>query len=101
MWIIVIVLRSHVYRTSSLTKVLADAFICGERGSLAVICTASPCASDTEHSIGTLRLAAVVSSEEKEGRRPMFLCVCSTYAMNTTNTTIKKINKYIIYESWL
>ena len=24
--------RSHVYRTSSLTKVLADAFICGDRG---------------------------------------------------------------------
>ncbi|CAK9041237.1 unnamed protein product, partial [Durusdinium trenchii] len=61
---------SHVYRTSSLTKVLADAFICGDRGRLAVICTASPCATDTEHSISTLRLGAALAgfsdTEEKE-----------------------------------
>lgn len=61
---------SHVYRTSSLTKVLADAFICGDRGRLAVICTASPCATDTEHTISTLRLGATLAgfadTEEKE-----------------------------------
>ncbi|CAJ1326985.1 unnamed protein product [Effrenium voratum] len=60
---------SHVYRTSSLTKILADAFI-SEKGRLAVICTASPCATDTEHTVSTLRLGAALAgfndSEEKE-----------------------------------
>jgi len=47
---------SHAYRASSLTKVLADAFIRGSEAQLAVVCTASPCATDTEHTIATLRM---------------------------------------------
>lgn len=46
---------SHAYRVSSLTKVLADSFQRGKDARLAVICTASPCASDTEHTLATLR----------------------------------------------
>jgi len=59
---------SHAYRASSLTKVLAEAFMRGGPGgaagrsphasatTLAVICTASPCATDTEHTVATLRM---------------------------------------------
>jgi len=41
------------FRQSSLTKVLAEAF--KQNAQLSVICTASPCCTDTEHSITTLR----------------------------------------------
>jgi len=41
------------FRQSSLTKVLAEAF--KKNAQLSVICTASPCCTDTEHSITTLR----------------------------------------------
>ena len=41
------------FRQSSLTKVLAEAF--HKNAQLSVICTASPCCTDTEHSITTLR----------------------------------------------
>merc|ERR1719428_702399 len=46
---------AHQYRVSALTKVLADAFIRGRDALLAVICTVSPCATDTEHTVTTLR----------------------------------------------
>lgn len=46
---------SHVYRGSALTKILAETFFRSEQASLAVICTVSPCATDTEHSVSTLR----------------------------------------------
>ncbi|CAE7694626.1 DSK1, partial [Symbiodinium pilosum] len=58
----------HVLRGSALTKLLAPGLIGG--GRLAVICTASPCASDTEHTVATLRLGAAlagcIEKEEKE-----------------------------------
>ncbi|CAD7959783.1 unnamed protein product [Amoebophrya sp. A25] len=44
---------THVYRSSCLTKLLADAF--QDNGELCIFCTVSPCATDTEHSITTLR----------------------------------------------
>ncbi|CAD7936675.1 unnamed protein product [Amoebophrya sp. A120] len=44
---------THVYRASCLTKLLADAF--QDNGQLCIFCTVSPCATDTEHSISTLR----------------------------------------------
>jgi kinesin family protein 2/24 len=47
---------SHAYRASSLTKILADAFIRGADARLAVICTVSPCATDTEHTVATMRM---------------------------------------------
>jgi len=46
---------SHAFRASSLTKVLAESFMRGKEARMTVICTASPCASDTEHTITTLR----------------------------------------------
>jgi len=70
---------SHVYRASSLTKVLASAFASSARPCLSVICTASPCASDTEHTIATLRMGMSLAGrggerEEKDmnvmGREP-------------------------------
>jgi kinesin family member 2/24 len=62
---------SHAYRASSLTKVLADAFISGDKGKLVVICTVSPCATDTEHTISTVRMGSALTTngterEEKE-----------------------------------
>jgi kinesin family protein 2/24 len=58
---------SHAYRASSLTKVLADAFLRGRSGStgaqLSVICTASPCATDTEHTISTMRTGVMLAGQ--------------------------------------
>lgn len=42
-------------RESALTKILSEVFARGQHSQLAVICTASPCASDTEHTLTTLR----------------------------------------------
>lgn len=57
---------SHAYRASSLTKILADAFIrCGE-ARLAAICTASPCATDTEHTITTMRMGMALGGRGNE-----------------------------------
>ncbi|OLP89831.1 Kinesin-like protein KIF2A [Symbiodinium microadriaticum] len=59
----------HAVRASSLTKVLAQAFLAQE-SRLAVICTVSPCASDTEHTVTTLRLGTALAGcceqEEKD-----------------------------------
>jgi len=57
---------SHAYRASSLTKVLADAFIRNTSTRLAVICTASPCATDTEHTIATLRMGMALGGRGSE-----------------------------------
>merc|ERR1712066_1113699 len=62
---------SHVIRASSLTKLLQGAFSHASTAKLAVICTVAPCASDTEHSLTTLRTAAALGGrggevEEKE-----------------------------------
>ncbi|CAE8609708.1 unnamed protein product [Polarella glacialis] len=57
---------SHAFRASSLTKILADAFTKGERAKLAVICTASPCATDTEHTISTLRMGMGLGGKGSE-----------------------------------
>ncbi|CAE8633415.1 unnamed protein product [Polarella glacialis] len=60
---------SHAFRASSLTKLLADAFTKGARAKLAVVCTASPCATDTEHTISTLRMGMGLGGKgsEQEG----------------------------------
>lgn len=57
-------------RASSLTKLLAGAFASQEAAKLAVICTVSPCASDTEHTLSTLRTGMALSGRgaEKEVR---------------------------------
>merc|ERR1712232_1360452 len=57
---------SHAYRASSLTKILADAFIHGDSAKLAVICTVSPCATDTEHTIATLRMGMALGGRGNE-----------------------------------
>lgn len=62
---------SHVFRASALTKILAEAFAQADVARLAVICTASPCASDTEHTVTTLRTGMALSgrgceSEERQ-----------------------------------
>mmetsp|Transcript_9010 Transcript_9010/g.21475 ORF Transcript_9010/g.21475 Transcript_9010/m.21475 type:complete len:518 (-) Transcript_9010:188-1741(-) len=52
---------NHIpFRASSLTKLMMEAFT-SPNANLAVICTVSPCASDTEHSIGTLRTGFALS----------------------------------------
>lgn len=51
---------SHAYRASVLTKLLAEAFSI-KNGKLIVICTVSPCATDTEHSLTTLRTGFALS----------------------------------------
>eukprot|EP00439_Symbiodinium_sp_Y106_P001657 s28_g1.t1 len=56
----------HAYRASSLTKVLAEAFLRGSRSHLAVICTASPCATDTEHTISTMRMGTALAGRGAE-----------------------------------
>mmetsp|Transcript_2816 Transcript_2816/g.4889 ORF Transcript_2816/g.4889 Transcript_2816/m.4889 type:complete len:1449 (+) Transcript_2816:161-4507(+) len=57
---------SHAYRASSLTKILADAFMRGSASKLAVICTASPCATDTEHTLATLRMGMALGGRGAE-----------------------------------
>lgn len=57
---------SYAYRASALTKILADAFIRGARAQLAVVCTASPCATDTEHTIATLRMGMALGGRGGE-----------------------------------
>merc|ERR1719336_2468833 len=56
----------HAYRASSLTKILADAFIRGSSARLAVFCTASPCATDTEHTVATLRMGMSLGGRGNE-----------------------------------
>lgn len=51
---------SHAYRASSLTKVLADSFVHVKRSRLAAVCTVSPCATDTEHTISTMKMGMVL-----------------------------------------
>jgi kinesin family protein 2/24 len=63
----------HAYRASSLTKILADAFIRGASTRLAVICTASPCATDTEHTIGTLRMGMALGGRGSEQEEKQLL----------------------------
>jgi len=55
---------SHVYRGSSLTKVLADSFRHADRSHFSILCTVSPCASDTEHTLSTLRIGASLTSRQ-------------------------------------
>jgi len=57
---------SHAYRASSLTKILADAFIRGSRAKLAVVCTVSPCTTDADHTVGTLRVGTGLAGRDKE-----------------------------------
>ncbi|CAE8661768.1 unnamed protein product [Polarella glacialis] len=63
---------SHVFRGSALTKILAESFFPrGKEVRMAVVCTASPCASDTEHTLSTLRTGMSLctkglESEEKQ-----------------------------------
>jgi len=57
---------SHAYRASSLTKILADAFMRGSQARLAVICTVSPCATDTDHTVGTLRVGTGLAGRSAE-----------------------------------
>lgn len=64
---------SHAYRASSLTKVLADSFIRGSVAKLAVICTASPCATDTEHTVATLRMGMALGGRGAEHEEKMLL----------------------------
>jgi len=53
---------SHVLRASSLTKILAESFLRPRATRLAVVCTASPCVSDTEHTLSTLRTGVSLCS---------------------------------------
>jgi kinesin family protein 2/24 len=64
---------SHAYRASSLTKILADAFIRGAEAKLAVVCTASPCATDSEHTIGTMRMGMALSGQGNEKEEKKFV----------------------------
>merc|ERR1719310_1224837 len=64
---------SHAYRASSLTKVLAESFIRGSDAKLAVICTASPCATDTEHTVATLRMGMALGGRGSEHEDKMML----------------------------
>merc|ERR1719401_2405263 len=64
---------SHAYRASSLTKILADAFIRGTDAKLAVICTVSPCATDTEHTVATLRMGMALGGRGNEKETKMML----------------------------
>jgi len=50
---------THIYRSSGLTKLLADAFT--GNGQLCVFCTVSPCATDVDHSLTTLRTGFLLS----------------------------------------
>lgn len=52
---------AHAYRASALTKMLADAFSV-KSGKMLVICTVSPGATDTEHSLTTLRTGFQLSN---------------------------------------
>lgn len=63
----------HLYRASSLTKLLAEAFSRGNEARLAVICTASPCASDSEHTLTTLRAGMALAGRgaEVEKKEPL------------------------------
>merc|ERR1740121_2031758 len=67
---------SHMYRASSLTKILADAFIRGASARLAVICTASPCATDTEHTIATLRMGMALGGRGNEHEEKQMMADC-------------------------
>lgn len=65
---------SHAYRASSLTKILADAFTRNSNDvRLAVICTASPCATDTEHTVATLRMGMALGGRGNEQEEKQLL----------------------------
>eukprot|EP00930_Biecheleria_cincta_P036337 TRINITY_DN24929_c0_g1_i1.p1 TRINITY_DN24929_c0_g1~~TRINITY_DN24929_c0_g1_i1.p1 ORF type:complete len:1428 (+),score=233.23 TRINITY_DN24929_c0_g1_i1:277-4284(+) len=65
----------HAYRASCLTKVLAKTFSRTENSTLAVICTVSPAASDTEHSLTTLRTGAALRGSTCEEKRQILGCL--------------------------
>lgn len=56
----------HAYRAASLTKLLARAFRSRDSSRLAVLCTASPCALDVEHTLATLRTGVALSGRGGE-----------------------------------
>jgi len=61
----------HAFRASALTKLLSGAFCHSQGALLAAICTVSPCAQDTEHTLATLRTGLALAGrgaerEEKE-----------------------------------
>jgi len=67
---------AHVFRASALTKLLSGAFSHADGAQLAVICTVSPCAMDTEHTLATLRTGMTLGGkgaerEEKELLAPL------------------------------
>mmetsp|Transcript_173142 Transcript_173142/g.555223 ORF Transcript_173142/g.555223 Transcript_173142/m.555223 type:complete len:323 (-) Transcript_173142:54-1022(-) len=64
---------SHAYRASSLTKILADAFTRGPSARLAVVCTISPCATDTEHTIATMRMGMALGGRGPEREEKQLL----------------------------
>mmetsp|Transcript_27479 Transcript_27479/g.63533 ORF Transcript_27479/g.63533 Transcript_27479/m.63533 type:complete len:1076 (-) Transcript_27479:81-3308(-) len=57
---------SHAYRASALTKILADTFSHAGQAKLVAICTASPCVSDTEHTLTTLRMGMALGGRGAE-----------------------------------
>merc|ERR1719401_1589972 len=67
---------SHAYRASSLTKILADAFMRGSAARLAVFCTASPCATDTEHTVATLRMGMSLGGRGNEHEEKQMMADC-------------------------
>eukprot|EP00929_Paragymnodinium_shiwhaense_P081600 TRINITY_DN42749_c0_g1_i1.p1 TRINITY_DN42749_c0_g1~~TRINITY_DN42749_c0_g1_i1.p1 ORF type:complete len:201 (+),score=39.74 TRINITY_DN42749_c0_g1_i1:103-705(+) len=66
---------SHVLRASALTKLLAAAFARYGKAKFAVICTASPCASDTEHTLTTLRTGATFGGQKQDQDEKQMLTV--------------------------
>eukprot|EP00928_Gymnodinium_smaydae_P042229 TRINITY_DN28462_c0_g2_i3.p1 TRINITY_DN28462_c0_g2~~TRINITY_DN28462_c0_g2_i3.p1 ORF type:complete len:1029 (-),score=184.15 TRINITY_DN28462_c0_g2_i3:104-3130(-) len=63
----------HTIRSSALSKLLSEAFAQDKSQLLAAICTVSACASDTEHSLSTLRTGMALGGRgaEKESREQL------------------------------
>lgn len=90
---------THVFRGSSLTKLLARAFLRNDSRNaplLNVICTASPCTSDTEHTLTTLRTAVALGGfEEARADREELSGQSRTREVHPKQWTAEKVSDWL------
>jgi kinesin family protein 2/24 len=95
----------QIYRASNLTKLLAEAFLADDTSQMAVICTLSPCASDVDHTITTLRTGFQLSGRReanfakvvKQGELAKFVNMAKRKAVPVNKWTATEVSKWVAH----
>merc|ERR1712232_848790 len=97
----------QIYRASNLTKLLAEAFLSDDPhlSQMAVFCTLSPCASDVDHTITTLRTGFQLSGRReansakvvKQGELAKFVNVSKRKALPVGKWTATEVSKWVAH----